>query len=320
MRLNRIILFIVLLVSLVACNPVSTTPVPINTPQVETPLATTPASISTTVISTIELVSTPELTHTPSSAIEASAEIQELPMSVTQSVTITIIYDNNPSDQRLTTAWGFSALVEAQDHTLLFDTGGDGQLLMDNMRTLGIDPTRIDSVALSHAHDDHTGGLKVLLSTGVKPPVYLLPSFPTLFKHQIEQFTQVNQVSAGQSFAGGLFTTGEMGGMIREQALVIRTAQGLVVITGCAHPGIVSIIEQSQEMFAEPVRLVLGGFHLGDKTEAEINAILEDFQRLGVQQVAPCHCTGELAIHMFAEEYGDDFIPVGVGSVITLDE
>ena len=110
-----------------------------------------------------------------------------------------------------------------------------------------------------------------------------------------------------------------MGTAIPEQALVIQTEQGLVVITGCAHPGIVAIVQQARDMFAGPVRLVMGGFHLGSKSEAEINTILADFRRLEVEQVAPCHCTGERALAMFAAEYGDDFIQSGAGSVIRLD-
>jgi 7,8-dihydropterin-6-yl-methyl-4-(beta-D-ribofuranosyl)aminobenzene 5'-phosphate synthase len=191
---------------------------------------------------------------------------------------------------------------------------------MKNMRILGIDPTQIESVVLSHAHGDHTGGLGALLDAGARPVVYLPPSFSASFKRQVEQFTSIVEVSPGQSIVEGLFTTGEMGGSIREQALVIKTGSGLVIITGCAHPGIVAIVEQAREMFAEPVCLVLGGFHLGSKSIAEIDAILRDFRRLGVEQVAPCHCTGEHAISMFAAEYGDDFIRAGVGKLVVLKE
>jgi len=107
--------------------------------------------------------------------------------------------------------------------------------------------------------------------------------------------------------------------MIPEQALVIQTEQGLVIITGCAHPGIVAIIEQAQSLFGEPMHLVMGGFHLGDKSEAEIEAIINNFRRLEIQQAAPSHCTGEYAIARFAAEYGQDFIQVGTGSVIRLE-
>lgn len=233
---------------------------------------------------------------------------------------ITIVYDNNPFDPRLKTAWGFSALVEYREQTLLFDTGGDGRILLENMRVLGIDPARIQSIVLSHAHGDHTGGLSALLGGGNQPPVYLLPSFADTYKHQLGLVTQVSEVAPGQVIADGILTTGEIGGNIPEQALVIRTGESLVVITGCAHPGIVRIIERAMELTGDPVYLVLGGFHLGNKSKTEISAILADFRRLDVQKVAPCHCTGEGAIAMFATEYGQAFVQAGVGKVITIDK
>jgi 7,8-dihydropterin-6-yl-methyl-4-(beta-D-ribofuranosyl)aminobenzene 5'-phosphate synthase len=314
------VLFWVMLMFLpqVACSPVSTAPAQIPSLLIDTQAVTAaPATIFPMIVP--QEIFTPTLTKSPIRAAETSAEVKETPVSIPQSLIITILYDNNAFDQRLKSAWGFSALVEYHDHILLFDTGGDGQLLMENMRTLGIDPTRIDSLVLSHAHDDHTGGVTAILDVGAEPVVYLLPSFPASFKRQIEPFAKVAEVSPGQSLSGGFFTTGEMGGMIPEQALMIQTGQGLVIITGCAHPGIVAIIKQAKAMFEEPVRLVLGGFHLSSKAETEISAILDDFRHLGVEQVAPCHCTGEFAIKMFASEYEEDFIKVGVGSVIKLE-
>lgn len=278
--------------------------------------APTEDSVGATPVTRVPFTPTPTI---PSVTASETPEISlESLVSVAQSLTITIIYDNSPYDPRLGSAWGFSALIEYGDHTLLFDTGGDGQLLMENMRILEIDPMQIESVVLSHAHDDHTGGLTALLNTGIKPTVYLLPSFPLAYKRQVERLTQVSEVSPGQSITEGIRTTGGMGTTIPEQALIIQTEQGLVIITGCAHPGIVEILEQTQEMFPQPVHLVLGGFHLGSKSEAEINAILSEFRRLGVVQVAPTHCTGELAISRFAAEYGQDFIQVGAGSVIII--
>ena len=318
MRSIRVFLFVIMLLSLGACYLASTAQIisPEGTIQADiTPLAT----IAVTLVPVTEEVFTPTLTTLSIRATNTPKEENEFPISVTQSLTITIVYDNNPYDQRLKPDWGFSALIKYRDYILLFDTGGDGQVLMENMRILGIDPSHIDSVVLSHTHQDHTGGLTALLDSGAKPVVYLLPSFPVSFKRQIEQFTQASEVLPGQSFAEGLWTTGEVGGMIPEQALVIQTEQGMVVITGCAHPGIVAIVEQAQIIFAEPVFLVLGGFHLGDKSETEIDAILKDFRRIEVKQVAPCHCTGDYAISRFAAEYGKDFIQVGVGSVIRLE-
>ena len=262
--------------------------------------------------------------HTPPtpqpsvSATETDEDAMEKNLPATGILTITIVYDNNVFDPRLKAAWGFSALVEYRGHTLLFDTGGDGGLLIENMSILGIDPTQIESVVLSHAHDDHTAGLGALLDQGARPVVYLLPTFPDTYKNRLANRTEAIEVTPGLSIAEDLYTTGEMGKSTPEQALVVRTDRGLVVITGCAHPGIIEILEQARVLFNEPVHLVLGGFHLGGKSKVEVEEILRDFRHLSVERVAPCHCTGDQAIALFAAEYQGDFIQSGVGRVINL--
>jgi 7,8-dihydropterin-6-yl-methyl-4-(beta-D-ribofuranosyl)aminobenzene 5'-phosphate synthase len=117
-----------------------------------------------------------------------------------------------------------------------------------------------------------------------------------------------------------VYSTGELGDGIKEQSLVIETAQGLVVITGCAHPGVVNIVRQAKELAGGEVYLVLGGFHLGNTSTAEITGIIEDFQQLGVQKAAPCHCSGDVARRLFDEAYGEDFNPAGVGSRLEVRE
>ena len=232
---------------------------------------------------------------------------------------IAIVCDNNEFDPQLITSWAFSALIEIRGSSLLFDTGGDGRILLENMRRLDIDPKHIQAVILSHSHGDHTGGLHALLDCGGQPYVYLLPSFSNSYKRQIGQVTQVIETAPGQVIGEEILTTGEMSGSIPEQSLIVKTGEGLVVITGCAHPGIVRIIERAKEINFAPIDLVLGGFHLNSGRESEISAILADFRRLGVQKVAPCHCTGERATAMFATEYGEAFIQTGVGAVIALE-
>ena len=76
---------------------------------------------------------------------------------------ITVIYDNNPYKEGLETAWGFAASITGTEKTILFDTGGDGSILLNNMQKLAIDPNGIDTVVLSHIHPDHTGGLNSFL-------------------------------------------------------------------------------------------------------------------------------------------------------------
>jgi len=227
---------------------------------------------------------------------------------------ITIVYDNNAHDERLKTAWGFSCLVERDDVTLLFDTGGDAPTLLSNMEALGLDPTEIDAVVLSHIHGDHVGGLGGILAVNDSTTVYLPCSFPTSVKEQIGASARVVEVHEPMEIVEGIYTTGEMGTDILEQSLVLVTDQGLVVITGCAHPGVVDIATRAKEITGREVRLVMGGFHLTGASQAAIEGIVEDFQRLGVQKVAPCHCSGDLARGIFEGAYGGDFIRAGVGS------
>jgi 7,8-dihydropterin-6-yl-methyl-4-(beta-D-ribofuranosyl)aminobenzene 5'-phosphate synthase len=235
-------------------------------------------------------------------------------------LTISVVYDNYSFDRRLKTNWGYAALIDYQDHTLLFDTGGDSTTLLNNLGILGIDPRGIQSLAISHNHGDHTGGLRGLLNAASRPIVYLLPSFPNRFKRRVGRKTDVKDVTEGLSFADKLFTTGEIDSGIKEQSLIIQTSKGLVIVTGCAHPGIVKIIEHAKFLFNEPIYLVMGGFHLRSKNKTEMTAILADFRRLGVAKVAPSHCTGDRSIAMFARAYGEDYLQSGAGKIIRVDE
>jgi 7,8-dihydropterin-6-yl-methyl-4-(beta-D-ribofuranosyl)aminobenzene 5'-phosphate synthase len=317
--LVRILLVIGLLISLSAGCASGAGP-PVSDLPTETvslaPITGQSAEIPATIIPEKKPKRTPQK---PSPAITENMEATVgKNTSATELLTITIVYDNNTYDERLKSAWGFSALVDYHDHTLLFDTGGDGRTLLENMRILGIDPTKIESILLSHTHSDHTGGLGDLLALGAYPSVYLPPSFSASYKKQIGKVAQVIEVTPGLRIAEGMYTTGEMGRSVLEQALVIQTDQGLVIVTGCAHPGIVEIVEKAKTLFDGHVYLVVGGFHLGSESKDKVNAIVEDFRHLGVEKVAPCHCTGDEAIAMFADEYGEDFWGVGAGRVIAI--
>jgi 7,8-dihydropterin-6-yl-methyl-4-(beta-D-ribofuranosyl)aminobenzene 5'-phosphate synthase len=235
------------------------------------------------------------------------------------SVTITVVYDNNPYDPRLKTAWGFGCLVETDQATILFDTGGDGAMLLGNMTTLKIDPQSIEVVVLSHIHSDHTGGLGALLGTGARPTVYAPRSFPARFKADVRSLTTLEEVTGPAEILPGVYTTGEMGSGIVEQALAIETSEGLVVITGCAHPGVVEMVRRAKQISEAEVYLALGGFHLGGASRQKIGRIIADLQALGVRRVAPCHCTGDQAIKAFADAFGAGFIQNGVGCVMTVD-
>lgn len=235
------------------------------------------------------------------------------------SVRITIVYDNHEYAPGMRTGWGLAVLVASGESVVLFDTGADGPTLLANLRALSIDPRVIDAVVLSHAHGDHTGGLDGLLDTGIRPTVYLLRSFPEAFKRQVRSRVPVVEVEAGGNVLDGVSTTGDLDGGIPEQALVVETVRGLVVATGCAHPGVARMVARVRSRRTEPVHLVLGGFHLRDSRHGQIQAVISEFRRLGVERVAPCHCSGDQAIEMFAAEYGAGFVRAGAGLVLAIE-
>jgi 7,8-dihydropterin-6-yl-methyl-4-(beta-D-ribofuranosyl)aminobenzene 5'-phosphate synthase len=231
-------------------------------------------------------------------------------------ITLTVVYDNNQYDQRLRTDWGFSCLIQRGDVVLLFDTGGNGGILLSNMSQLGLDGVEIDHVVLSHVHGDHTGGLSALLARGIQPVVWVPRSFPAALKERLRSTTEIREVSSPVTVAEGIHSTGELGSAMIEQSLVLESDRGLVVITGCAHPGIVEIVARVKELYPGELYLVLGGFHLGGKSHAEVEQIASQLKELGVQKLAPCHCTGADPTRWLAEEWGADFQSCGVGRVI----
>jgi len=231
-------------------------------------------------------------------------------------VTVTIIYDNHGFDARVQAAWGFACLVEVGGRTVLFDTGGDGETLMANLAALGIDPGHVEAVVLSHVHGDHTGGLEALLASNDHLVVYVPASFAMEISRLVGDRAVIVEVNGTMEVVEGVHTTGEMGTAVVEQSLLVETARGLVVVTGCAHPGIVEIVRRA--MARGEVDLVMGGFHLSDRSRSDVQAVVEELLALGVRRIAPCHCTGDEATAAFEAAFGSGFIRCGAGTVITI--
>lgn len=235
------------------------------------------------------------------------------------SITMTVVYDNYPGVEGLQTAWGFGCVIELPETTILFDTGGDGPTLLSNMRKLAIDAADVDLVVLSHIHGDHTGGLGDFLAQNSEVTVCVPPSFPQAFKEAVQATgAGVLEVAPGQRLAEHVYTTGEMGAAIKEQALILQAEPGLVVITGCAHPGVVEIVAEAKRLMDRDIELLLGGFHLAGESRKRLESIAYAFEEMGVRRAGPCHCSGDLCRAVFADIYGDNYEPIAVGSRIEI--
>jgi len=239
-------------------------------------------------------------------------------------LTITIIYDNYAADPACGADWGFSCLIEGTGKTILFDTGTKEDLFLKNAAALKVDLGRVDLAVLSHFHGDHLGGFDAVLRERPGLPFYVPDdkSEPAvrLSERWAKAGARLVPVSKPLRPGDGLVLPGTMGEAIREQLLVLDTSRGLVIIAGCAHPGIAGMVEKAKEVTGRPVEAVIGGFHLLQTGDQDLARILARFKEMGVAGVGATHCTGDKAIALFREAYKDKFIELGAGRVLTFEK
>ena len=233
-------------------------------------------------------------------------------------ITVTILYDNNAFAPGTEGDWGFSCLVEGTEKTTLFDAGTRREVFFRNVEALDIDLSEVDLVVISHEHGDHTGALAQVLEQNRGLSVYHPVSFSGQFVSSVTQAGATSvPVTEPVEIIDDVYLTGEMGGDIKEQSLILRTGDGLVVITGCSHPGIVEILERTKQILDEEIFMVFGGFHLLRHSEDEMVKIIEGFKRIGVEKCGAMHCTGDRQIAAFQDAYGENFVAMGAGRVLT---
>jgi 7,8-dihydropterin-6-yl-methyl-4-(beta-D-ribofuranosyl)aminobenzene 5'-phosphate synthase len=233
---------------------------------------------------------------------------------------IRVIFDNSSARDDLRRSWGFSALVDFRGRRVLFDSGSDPILLLEHMERMQIDPKTIEQAVISHHHDDHRRGIHWVFEKNPAIQVHYLDCFPEeAFREAAAVKMKPHRVKEPFEVVPGVFSTGIIDGLPAEQALVIETSQGLVMLVGCSHPGVVKMVETAQrQRNKDSVRLLLGGLHMLRQSPEEIRATVKRLLELKVAAVVPAHCSGDVAIEMFQSTYGKQFTG-GAGRWIVLD-
>jgi len=210
---------------------------------------------------------------------------------------ITILYDNTVFQSGLKSDWGFSCLVETQNRTILFDTGTNGSLLLENMRKLGIDPLSIKDVFISHPHFDHIGGLSAFLNENNNIQIYVPISL-----RGIRNAKEIIYVDESRELHENIFSTGQLDNI--EQSMAVKTDKGLVLIVGCSHPEVGKILKAASQF--GKVYAIIGGLHGFNEYEL--------FQDLSM--ICPTHCTQHIS--EIKSLYPEKYIEGGAGRIIEI--
>ncbi|MEM3731587.1 MAG: MBL fold metallo-hydrolase [Candidatus Bathyarchaeia archaeon] len=249
------------------------------------------------------------------------------------------------------------AMVDDTCVNILMDTGSSPEALLNNVDVMGVNLRELDAILISHGHYDHMNGLiSALKGAGKQIPVFIHPkAFNPKFslKHKLKFIGSALNTSKIEEAGGipilscspikiaeGIISTGEIervtsyektvgfysveeghfveDPLMDDQALIIELKEnGLIVVTGCAHAGIVNTVLHAQKLAdKKEVHAVLGGFHLINAAKERIKMTVNDLSKLSIDFLGPCHCTGKKAIKAFKEAFGDKCRPLKTGDII----
>lgn len=274
------------------------------------------------------------LAITPTSLVSQStphAQVQTLKVTVLS----TMLSDDGIGE------WGFAALVEADGHRILVDTGARPETVLTNVRELNIDLSNVRDVILTHNHDDHTGGLMTLRralmqeNPAALSAVYVAKGIFYSRPANGKEENQMLEVRKQYEATGGkfiehdgpveLFPGAWLSGPVprtypehnwsdlgkvqtpaglvedtipEDQSLLINTAKGLVLISGCGHAGVINTITLAEKEFpGEPVYALVGGFHLFNASDQQLDWTADKLKGFGVSYLVGAHCTGIEAVY-----------------------
>jgi 7,8-dihydropterin-6-yl-methyl-4-(beta-D-ribofuranosyl)aminobenzene 5'-phosphate synthase len=287
--------------------------------------------------------------------ITCAATISAAPMAsaAAGNAQVTVLYDAFGKASTMRKDWGYAALVEYGGKRILFDTGNNPDILAQNAKAKRVDLTKLDFVVMSHRHGDHMGGLTYLLKVNPTVKIYAPKEgfgvfgadLPSSFYRKDASLPQEQRyydgtppevMQFGSAWPGANFQLVEKNIEIapdihlialvsdkpgtlelRELSLAINTADGMVIVVGCSHPGIDKILESATAINPR-IHFIAGGFHLVIAPDPDIErTVIALHDRFRVEYVAPGHCTGELAFTALRKAFGDHYIYAGLGITLT---
>ncbi len=253
---------------------------------------------------------------------------------------------------------GLSFYVEMGNHTLLVDTGAS-EAFIANAEKLGLDLKKVDTVVISHGHYDHAGGVLAFAELNPSARIWIQSLAGEEYYHKnaamekyigmdprIRQLPQVEWVDGDREIEEGIFLFGHVTGrrlwpsgnrelmvkrngileqdeFLHEQYVVLEEDNRRVLISGCAHNGILNILDRYVEIYGGDPDVVISGFHMSRKQEygpEDLEVIRETGRELQKRNTGfyTGHCTGELPFQILKEVMGEKLRYVHSGEEIYL--
>jgi 7,8-dihydropterin-6-yl-methyl-4-(beta-D-ribofuranosyl)aminobenzene 5'-phosphate synthase len=268
-----------------------------------------------------------------------------------------VVDDRGYSDSALRAEHGASFLIEAGSHTVLFDTGQSGEALLHNLAALGVSPQQIEALILSHAHYDHTGGLPALLEQVQGIPLFAHPDLfrkrfrktdtgprqvgPSMTRKAVAPHVVLRLHAEPVEVVPGVWTTGDIGArsepegrgpyhFVRQGAgwiedpyrddlsVVLETEEGLVLLCGCCHAGLLNTLAHVRATFGHDPLAVIGGLHLLNADAPTLDHVIETLRDYGPPRLWVGHCTGDRSFLRLKAAFGDRVSLYHVGTELTL--
>ena len=247
-----------------------------------------------------------------------------------------ILVEDTINDTKFESEHGLSVYFEKDGKKFILDLG-QSDIFLKNSKELNIDLTKVDFLCFSHGHYDHTGGfpffpmndkIRIIAHSDCLLPKYDKERYIGFPKNQDNLVMELkdglmkladNVYFLGQIIGKRKYWLGEYikegvrhkDFLLDDTAIAIIEKDKLIIIAGCAHSDIVNIVKYARELFKAKRIIVIGGFHMLNNSDEEIQETIDELGSLGVVKVFPGHCTGEKAIEKLLDSFKGERIYSG---------